>query len=87
MSFTFRHEEPISQVSIEMHMKNEGHSLTELLMNFEDFLRACGFSWVKPGTIVHYDPDNLDQSPEEVPEQQEFEFINHHYSAKGSETE
>lgn len=46
MPYIFKHIDDNSALSIEMKIDRDELTLDELLENFSDFIRACGFSWI-----------------------------------------
>lgn len=80
MPYIFKHTDPIEDITIEMTVNNNEIHINTILSNFEDFLRACGFSWIKCGSINYLDPDTEEISQKKIvelsvpPTQEEFKF-------------
>jgi hypothetical protein len=55
MPYIFKHTDDISAISIEMKIDRDDLTLDSVLVDFTDFLRACGFSWID--TIQHVKED------------------------------
>jgi hypothetical protein len=56
MPYIFKHTDDISAISIEMKIDRDDLTLDSVLVDFTDFLRACGFSWID--TIQHVKEDD-----------------------------
>lgn len=57
--FSFKYED--DNVELDMKLKNVV-TLDGLIENFEDFVRATGFSWVEPNSIQYIKPEEDNQT-------------------------